>query len=104
MATIKKIVSATTTDALANDQQFATIGPSVINMWAAGVAKTDTVQLFMGTTALMNPCNPNIEASADVCDTDRDQLLYNEVVAGGKLSLPVTVTTETQILISIKPL
>jgi hypothetical protein len=104
MATIRVIVAATTTDALANLQQYATIGPSVVNMWAAGVTKTDTVQLFMGNVALMNPVNPNIEASADVCDNDRDQLLFNEVVNGGKLVLPVTVTTETQVLISIKPL
>lgn len=105
MPTIKGRVTAATADALANEQQFAVIGPSVINMWAAGVTNTDDVQLFINTRALMNVCDVNIEASADVLDTDRDQLLYNEVVEAGKLALRVsTVTTELQFLISIKPL
>jgi hypothetical protein len=104
MPTIKVRVTSSTPDALSTLQEFATIGPSVVNMWGAGVTGTDDGQLFIGTRALMNVCDLNIEGSADVIDTDRDQLLVNEVVEAGKLKLAVTVTTECQFLISIRPL
>lgn len=104
MPTIKKRITSSTSDALSNDQAFAVIGPSVLNVWAAGVSATDDITLSINTRSLMNTVDLNIEASADVIDTDRDQILFNEVVEGGKLALAATVTTECQVLISIKPL
>ena len=44
----------------------------------------------------------SIEISADVIDTSRDQVVFNEVIGGGQLFLPVTVTTEAQFLIHLR--
>lgn len=103
MPTIRAIVAVTTGNALQN-QKFAILtGPAVINLWAAAVTKTDAIGLSVDNRELVvQGTNMNIEASADVIDTDRDQLVFNEVVQGGQLYMPVTVTTEAQYLLSIK--
>jgi hypothetical protein len=44
----------------------------------------------------------NIEQSADVVDVERDQVVFNELVEGGQIFLPVTVTTEAQFLIHLR--
>lgn len=104
MPTIRKIVSATTSDALAQ-AQFNVIPPrgARLNLWIAGVTKTDSYGLSVGSQVIIvNGTNVNIEASADVIDNDRDQVLFDELVPGGQLFMPVTVTTEAQFLLSIK--
>lgn len=106
MPTIRKRVAATTTNALSTEK-FRYIGGAgaIVNLWAAGVTNSDDVGLSINTRELIPAgTDINIEASADVIDSDRDQLLYNEVVEPGELYLPVTVTTEMQFLLSIKPL
>jgi len=46
----------------------------------------------------------NIEISADVIDTGRDQLIFDTVVGEGQLRVPVgAVTTEIQFLLSVEP-
>jgi len=96
-------VSATTTDALAN-RTFNAIPPggAVGNLWAAGVTATDNFGFSVGARQIMVQGSVvNIEASADVVDSDRDQLLYNELIPPGQLQMPVTVTTESQFLINL---
>lgn len=104
MPALRFRVSATTTDALAN-RKFSVIpaGGAIINLFIACVTATDTFGFSIGDRDLMvNGSSMNIEVSADVVDNDRDQVLFNEIVAGGQLFMPFTVTTEAQTLIHIR--
>jgi len=96
--------TTTSTDALAN-RKFNIVPPggAILNMWASSVTNGDTFGLSIGDRDIVvNGTEMNIEASADVIDTDRDQCVFNEVVGPGQLFLPVTVTTEAQFLIHIR--
>lgn len=107
MPSLRKRVTAVSGDILANDQLSHIAEPgAVINIWAAGVTNSDDLGVLIGNRVLIpQGTDVNIEAAADVIDTDRDQILFNEVVGPGKLQIPVgAVTTEMQVLISIKPL
>lgn len=104
MPTIRTAVSATTTDALSN-VKFADIpaGGALVNMWASSATNGDNFGLSIGDRDVVTDGTEiNVEASADVIDTDRDQMVFNEAVGGGHLFLPVTVTTEAQFLIHIR--
>lgn len=103
MPSIRRRVTSTTPDALSNIK-FADIPEpgAVINLWAAGVTGTDDIGLAVGSQEyLQQGTDINIEASADVIDQNRDQLLFNEVVPAGHIFVPVTVTTEMQFLLTI---
>lgn len=104
MPTVKLVVNATTTDALANNT-FNVIPPggAIINGWFSGATVDDAVGLKIGDRDIMvQGTTVNIEGSADVCDTSRDQLVFSEVVGPGQLYMPVTVTTELQALLHIR--
>jgi len=104
MPSLRFIVAATTEDAMAN-RKFNVIPAdgAVLNLWAAGVTVTDTFGLSVGDRDIMvNGSSLSIEASADVIDVDRDQLVFNEIVEGGQIFLPVTVTTAAQFLIHLR--
>jgi hypothetical protein len=101
-------VTAVTADALATDK-FRTIPPggAIVNVFGSSVTKSDAFgfsttdkEIVVGGSFF------NIESSADVIDTDRDQLVFNEPVRGGsELFLPVSaVSTEAQFLVVITPL
>lgn len=97
-------VATTTADALAN-LKFAVVpfGGAILNLWIAGVTVTDNYGLSIGNADLITVGSEiNIEISADVIDTSRDQQLFNEVIRGGQLFMPVTVTTEAQFLIALR--
>ncbi len=81
-------------------------GGAILNMWASGVTVGDSLGLLVGSRSIIpNGTNVNIEISADVIDTDRDQLLKDEVVEAGKLSLPIAaITTQMQVQIQWRPL
>lgn len=98
-------VAATTGDALA-DEEIRNVpdGLHTVNLWASAVTKTDEIGLRLGNTVILDNGVMNIEASADVVDNDRDQLVFNTVVGKGTLKVPVpTLTTELQFLISVEP-
>lgn len=104
MPTIRKRVTATTNNAL-SAEKFRYVGGrgAVVNLWACGVTATDDIGLAINSRdIILAGTDINIESSADVIDTDRDQILYNEVIEPGELYAPVTVTTEMQFLLSIK--
>lgn len=104
MPSLRFRVSATTTDTMAN-RKFNVVPArgAVINVWGAAVTATDSWGLSIGDRdIIVNGAVLNIEASADVVDTDRDQVIFNEIVGGGQLFMPVTVTTEAQFLVAIK--
>lgn len=104
MPSLRFRVSSTTTDALAN-RKFAVVpGPgAILNVWASSVTTTDTFGLSVGDKEIMvNGSLMNVESAADVIDSDRDHLVINEVIPGGQMFLPVTVTTEAQFLIHLR--
>lgn len=105
MASRRALVSATTNDALA-DQDIRTVEvPSVVNLWASAVTVTDTIGLRLDKTVIMDDGTANVSAAASgMVDTDRDQLIFNTVVGAGTLRMPVTVTTSAIYLLSVEPI
>ena len=98
-------VAAVTNDALSDQDIRVVEVPSVVNLWASSVTNGDQIGLRMGKTIIMDDGECNIEISADVVDTDRDQLVFNSVVGAGTLRVPVpTLTTELQFIISVEPI
>lgn len=104
MASRRALVSATTNDAL-SDQDIRTVeGPSVVNLWASCVTVTDTVGLRLDKTIIMDDGTVNIRAAAiGIVDSGADQVVFDTVVGAGTLRLPVTVTTSAIYLISVEP-
>ena len=105
MASRRLLVSATTNDALA-DQDIREVGvPSVVNLWAAAVTVTDTIGLRLDKTIIMDDGVCNVSAAAlGLIQVQEDQLVFNSVVGAGTLRLPCTVTTSLIFLISVEPI
>lgn len=104
MPSIRLRVSATTGNALST-QKFRIVPPlgALISLWIAGVTATDNYGLSIGNQDIVvQGTTVNIEASADVIDTDRDQVVFQEQIPGGELFMPVTLTTEVQFLIALR--
>jgi len=104
MSPTVRFTSATDTDAMSN-LKFATIplGGALLNLWISGATALDAFGISIGDRDLIvqgTLCN--IEISADVIDVDRDQMLFDEVLTGGQLFFPVTVTTALQALLSLR--
>ncbi len=96
--------SATNADALSN-RKFSVVPArgAVLNLWASCATAGDVFGLSIGDRDIMVVgSEANIEASADVVDVSRDQLIFNELVKGGQLFLPTTSGTEMQFLLALK--
>ena len=105
MATRRLLVSATTGDAL-SDQDIRNVEvPSIVNLWASAVTVTDVIGLRLDKTVIMDDGTANVSAAAlGMVDTERDQLVFDSVVGEGRLRLPVTVTTSLIFIISVEPI
>jgi len=105
VASRRLLVSATTNDALA-DQDIRTVDvPSVVNLWATAVTVTDTIGLRLDKTIIMDDGTANVSAAAlGLVNTDADGLVLNSVVGPGTLRVPCTVTTSLIFLISVEPI
>jgi len=104
MPSLRFIVPATTTDAMAN-RKFNVIpaGGAVLNLWATSVTVTDTFGCSVGDRdILVDGSVANVTSAAGVVDTDRDQVIFNEVVEGGQIFLPATLTTDMNFLIHLR--
>ena len=105
MASRRLVVAAVTGDAISNEEIRRVDALSTVNLWASCVTKGVQLGLLLNRTEIMPADNVNIEISADVIDTDRDQLIFNSVVGRGQLRAPVpAVTTELQFLLSVEPI
>ncbi len=104
MPSLRFRVAATTPDSMSNRKfNIIPLAGAILNVWAASVTTTDTWGLSVGDRdIIVDGSLLNIEAAADVVDTDRDQVIFNEQVDGGQIFLPVTVTTEAQFLIHLR--
>lgn len=105
MASRRALVSASTNDAL-SDQDIRTVSvASVVNLWASCVTVTDLVGLRLDKTIIMDDGTVNIHAAAlGLVNVSDDQLVFNSVVGAGTLRLPVTVTTSAIYLLSVEPI
>lgn len=104
MPTIRQAATATSSDILSN-VKFSVVPArgAILNLWGSSATNGDTFGLSIGDRDLIvNGTELNVEASADVIDTDRDQLLFNELVGTGQLFLPVTITTEIQFMLHLR--
>lgn len=104
MASRRIDVAAVTPDAISTETIRVVTQLSTVNLWASSVTNGDTIGLFLGKTSIMDTDECNIEGSADVIDTSRDQLVFNSLVGQGQLRVPIgAVTTELQFLLSVEP-
>jgi hypothetical protein len=105
MPTIRRAVTATTTDAL-QGVTFAEIAApgAIVNAWVSSVTNGDTFGFKLGDREIVvDPTECNIEVAADCIDVSRDQVVFGEVVGPGRLIFPVSaVTTELQFLIHVR--
>lgn len=105
MASRRIDVGAVSADAIANEEIRRVDVPSIVNLWASCVTNGDTIGLLLNRTEIMPTDEANIESSADVIDTSRDQLVFNTRVGRGQLRVPIgAVTTEIQFLLSVEPI
>jgi len=98
-------IAATSADVLATEEIRLVSRPSSVSLWASSVTKGDTIGLQHGSNIIMDEGQMNIEISADVVDTTRDQLVFGTLVGAGlNLRIPVgTLTTELQLLLVVQP-
>ena len=103
MASRRLGVTATTNDALANEDIRLVEVLSRVNFWSSSVTNGDLCGLRLNKTIIMDDGEVNTIAG-DVIDSSMDQLVFNTVVGAGQLKVPVpTLTTELQFLISVEP-
>ena len=105
MASLKFSAAAASPDLLATEVIRRVLRPSVVNLWGSGATNTDSLGLSVDRTEIMPIGEVNVEISADVVDSNRDQLVFDSVVGRGNLRIPIgAVTTELQGLISVEPI
>lgn len=105
MASRRIGLGAVNGDALSDQDIRMVDAPSVVNLWASCVTNGDQIGLRLDKTVIMDDGECNIELTADVIDTARDQLVFNSVVGRGRLRIPIpAVTTEIQFLVSVEPI
>lgn len=105
MASLKFSSGAASADVIATEVIRRVLRPSVVNLWGSGVTVTDTMGLFLDRNEIMATGEVNIEISADIVDSGRDQLVFDSVVGRGNLRIPIgAVTTEIQGLLSVEPI
>jgi len=104
MPSLRFIVPATISDAMSN-RKFNIIpaGGAVLNLWGTSVTVTDTFGLSVGDRDIVvDGSVANVTSAAGVVDVDRDQIVFNEVVEGGQIFLPCTLTTDMNFLIQLR--
>lgn len=103
MPSIKRVNIGTSVNALDGlDFQDVPAGGAYLSLWASCVTATDVISVRIGQESILVNGSPNIEASADVVDNDRDQILFREPVPPGKLFVPITATTAVNFLLALE--
>jgi len=64
-------------------------GPALISIYASTAVAGGNIDFSVDTEDFLKAAEANIEASADVVDTDRDLILLREPVPAGKMFLSV---------------
>ena len=79
-------------------------GPALVSLYASAAAAGNKISMSVGDREILVNADVNIEASADVIDTDRDGILFQERVPAGKLFMDTTVVTGLNFLLVIEPI
>lgn len=105
MPSIKKVNQATSTNAV-NGLKFQEIPApgALLSLYASAVTAGDTIGLSVGSEDVLVDAEPNLESSADVVDTDRDQILFQEPVGPGKIFMPITAAVAVNFTLVIEQL
>lgn len=103
MPAIKRVNVATTTDALQGLKFKVQGNPALVSLFASGVTAGDEISFSVGSREVLVNAEPNIEASADVVDIDRDAILIQERVPAGEYFIEITATTAINFLLVIDP-
>lgn len=106
MASRRLLIAAVTPDALAAENiRDVPDGLNRVSLWATAVNVADEIGLTLDRTEIMAPGTANVSAAATgMVDTGRDQLVFESLVGGGKLKIPVPIVTASVIvLISVEP-
>lgn len=103
MPATKRVNVATVSNAM-NGLKFEEIpaGGALASLYASCVTAGDVIGFSVGSEDFLVDAEPNIEASADVVDTDRDQILFQEPVPSGKIFMPITATTAVNFLLVLE--
>ncbi len=104
MASRRALVSATTNDALSDQDIRTVLAPSVVNLFASSVTVTDTVGLRLDKTIIMDDGTCNVRAAAIGIVGQDEQLIFDSVVGEGQLRMPWTVGTSGIYLLSVEPI
>lgn len=82
-------VAAGTSNALDGKKFQKLDAPALISLYGSTAANGGTLSFSVGSEDFLKDAEVNVEASADVVDTDRDQLLFREPVPAGEMFLEV---------------
>jgi len=105
MASRRLLVSATTSDAISDEDIRTVQVPSTVSLYASGVTVTDTIGLRLDRTIIMDDGTLNVSAAAlGQISVNEDQLVFDTVVGPGTLRLPITVTTSAIFLLVVEPI
>jgi hypothetical protein len=105
MPAIKRTISAATENALEGIKFSVLNSPALISLFASSATGGETLSFSIGDRDILVDAVVNLEAASQTVDTDRDALLMQEAVPGGKLYLSVpTVAADMTYLLVIEPL
>jgi len=94
-----KNVAAGTADALTGLQFKVQNLPALVSLFATTPTAGALVSLTIGNLQVLVDAAINIEIAADVIDTDRDQVLFQERVPPGEYFLPVAAQIANLLLV-----
>lgn len=105
MPTIRRQLSAPSENALEGLKFSVQNGPALVTMYAATATAGETLSFSVNNQDVLVDAPLNVQVAADVLDTDRDQILFREVVPAGKYYLRApAVATELDYMLVIEPL
>ena len=104
MSSRRLAVTATTGDALSDEDIRIVERPSIVNFAVTSVTNGDLCGLRLNKTIIMDDGEVNTIAG-DIIDSQMDRMVANLVVGRGQLKVPVpTLTTELQFLVMVDPI
>lgn len=101
---LRRFVSADSGDIFATDVLSNVPGlGALISLWAVGVTEGDTIGVSVGSQIIVpQGTRVNVESATGVIQTNRDQLLFREAVGAGKITVPVDLTTNMDVMLIIE--
>lgn len=108
MPSVRRLVSAVTSDDLLGLDIRLINRPSRVNLWASAVTVTDTIGMSIGKVEIMPQGTCNVRAAAvGLVNIQDDQLIFGTIVGPGVGDLKIIITTLTTSLIyvlSVEPI